>query len=65
MKNLSVKKASELSGMSEQFIRVGLQQGRLDFGYAVKISGDVYSYYISPIKFAEKIGIKLGEGYDG
>lgn len=61
MKNLSVKRAAELSGMSEQFIRVGLQKGVLDFGYAVKINGNAYRYYISPVKFAERIGIKPEE----
>ena len=37
-------------GVSPQFIRVGLQTGRLPFGTAVKMSSR-WTYYINPDKF--------------
>lgn len=39
-------------GVSEQFIRIGLQQKSLPFGYAVKMS-DRYTYHISENKLKE------------
>lgn len=35
---VTVKQAAELLGVSEQFIRIGLQQGKLPIGKAVKSS---------------------------
>ena len=58
-KNMSVKRAAELMGKSQQFIRVGLQRNLLPFGTAVKLSS-VWTYYISPKKFYEYIGIEEG-----
>ena len=60
-KNLPIKRAAELMGKREQFVRIGLQRGRLPFGTATKISAERYSYYISPIKFAEFTGLSLQE----
>lgn len=54
-KNISIKKASEILGKSEQFIRIGLQRGFLDFGKAVK-NGSKYNYHISPYKLMEYVG---------
>lgn len=56
---LSTKKAAELMNVSEQFIRIGLQQGKLPFGYAVQMSPRRWTYYISPAKFTEVTGISL------
>ncbi len=56
---LTVKEASELMGVSEQFLRIGLQQDKFPFGYAVKNKGR-WCYYISPIKFTEMTGINVG-----
>lgn len=53
--NLPVTVAAKRMGVSPEFIRVGLQNGILDFGYAVKISSR-YTYHISPKKFAEYVG---------
>lgn len=55
--NLSVKEAANLMGVSLQFIRVGLQKGILPFGYAVQISKNRFTYYISKQKFEEHTGI--------
>ena len=60
---LKTKDAARLMGVSEQYIRVGLQRGILPFGYAVQVSGGRYTYYISPDKFTEFTGIQVdGEG---
>ena len=43
---VTVKDAAKIMGVSEQFIRIGLQQNRLPIGTAVKMSS-VWTYYIS------------------
>ncbi len=60
---LTVKKAAKLMGASEQFVRLGLQQGIFPWGYAVKTSTQ-YTYFISTAKFAEFIGISIEEVSD-
>ena len=55
---LKVKDVARLMGVSENFIRLGLQQGLFQWGYAVKTSSE-YTYYISPVKFEEYTGIKV------
>ena len=50
MKKITVAEAATAMGVSQQFIRIGLQRGILDFGYAVKVSNR-YTYHISPYKF--------------
>ena len=55
--NLTIEEAARLMGVSRQFVRVGLQRGLLPFGYAVQISTDRYTYFISKQKFAEYTGI--------
>lgn len=55
---LSVERAAELLGASEQFIRIGLQQKTLPFGMAVKMSGR-WTYVITKQKFEEITGIKV------
>lgn len=56
MKSLKVSEAAQILNKSQQFIRMGLQHGILPFGSAVKTSSK-WSYYISPIKFYEYVGI--------
>ena len=53
---MKVKEAAQLLGKTEQFIRIGLQQGALPFGAAVKMKGGRYSYYISEKKLNEYMG---------
>lgn len=55
---LSVTQAASLLNASEQFIRIGLQQGTLKFGMAVKMSGQ-WTYVITKQKFEEVTGIKV------
>jgi ABC-type branched-subunit amino acid transport system permease subunit len=59
IKNLSVEVAARYMGVNPQFVRVGLQQGILQFGYAVKVGGGKYTYYISPVKFCEFTGASM------
>ena len=56
---LSVAEAARLLGASEQFVRIGLQQGTLKFGMAVKMSSQ-WTYVITKQKFEEFTGIKCG-----
>lgn len=58
---MTIAEASKLMDVSQQFIRVGLQKGRLPFGYAVQISAARYTYFISREKFFEYTGIKENE----
>lgn len=46
MSRVSVKDAARIMGVSQQFIRIGLQRGILPFGCAVKMS-DRFTYHIS------------------
>lgn len=55
---LSVAEAAYLLNASEQFIRVGLQQGTFPWGYAVKMSSQ-WTYVIIKQKFEEETGIKV------
>ena len=59
--NISVATAARLMGVSQQFVRVGLQQGVLKFGYAVKVASNNYTYFISRQKFTEYTGIETTE----
>ncbi len=55
MKNISVKEAAEILGVSQQFVRIGLQQGTLPIGTAVKMSSR-WTYHISPKLLEEYVG---------
>lgn len=51
---VSVKDAAKTLGVSEQFIRIGLQRNILPIGWAVRMS-DRFTYYISKKKLDEYI----------
>ena len=55
---ISVHRVAQLMNVSEQFVRVGLQQGKFPFGYAVKMSSK-WTYFINPVKFTEATGIHV------
>lgn len=57
--NLTIAEAAKLMGVSQQFVRVGLQKGIFPFGYAVQISKNRYTYFISRQKFSEHTGINV------
>jgi len=54
--HVSVKEAAEIMGASEQFVRIGLQRGRLPIGTAVQIAGNNYTYHISAKLLVDYIG---------
>lgn len=56
VKNISTAAAARCMGKSNQFVRVGLQQGALPFGAAVRGAGSRYNYYISPAQFRDYVG---------
>lgn len=55
---MTVKEAAELLGCDQQTVRMGLQQGRFNWGYAIKTSS-MYTYIIIASKFYEDTKIKL------
>lgn len=57
MERVSVKEAAQIMGVSEQFIRIGLQRELLPIGRAIKMS-DRWTYYISPKLLADFTGVK-------
>lgn len=56
MQNVPVAVTAKLIGKSDEFVRIGLQQNRLPFGTAVKISGDRWTYHISPGLLQQYLG---------
>ncbi len=63
-KLLTIKDAAFLMGVTEQFVRLGLQQGSLPFGAAVKFDKD-WSYVIFLNKFEEFTGITVPDSMRG
>ena len=64
-KNISVIRVAELMGKTPQFVRIGLQRELLPFGTAMKVNGRrQYSYYISPVKLADYLGVEVSEIFD-
>lgn len=55
MEKIKVKDAAAMLGVTEQFIRIGLQRGQLPIGAAVKFKSR-WAYHISPAKLREYIG---------
>ena len=60
MKKVSVKEAAKLMGVSQQFVRIGLQQNRFPFGTAVKMSSR-WTYYINEEKLLAYISHPIME----
>ena len=54
---ITVKEAAQKMGVSEQFIRLGMQRGELPIGSAVKMSS-VYTYHISQDLLDKYLGTK-------
>lgn len=54
---LTIEEAADLMGVSRQYVRVGLQKGVFPWGYAVKVSANRYTYFISRQKFCEALGL--------
>ena len=56
-----VSDAAKQLGMNTQTLRLALQQGKFDFGVAVKTSPKRYNYYINESRFEEYIGGRYGK----
>lgn len=54
MNRITVEEAAKILGVSAQFIRIGLQRGRLPIGTAVKMSSK-WTYHISPERLRKYI----------
>ena len=50
-------------GMDAQAVRVGMQQGKLDFGLAYKPTGRNYTYVFFPEKLRAVVGDKQMEAW--
>ena len=61
--NISIKKAADLMGIRQQFLRVLIQREKLPFAYAVKTeeTNKLYHYYINGKGLAEHIGKTVEE----
>ena len=60
MEALKIKtaEAAMIMGCSPQFVRIGLQQGKLDIGNAIKMSS-TWTYNISPAALARRQGMTV------
>lgn len=56
--NISVKEAAKLMEKSEMFVRIGLREGTLPIGTAIKTSSK-YTYHISPKLLKEYLGEEI------
>lgn len=54
---MKIKEVATRLGKSEQFVRVGLQDGRLPFGVAVKVKKR-WNYHISDNAFNDYMGTR-------
>lgn len=55
-RNVPVTEAARMLGVSPDVVRAALQAGVVDFGFAVQVTGEKYTYHISPKKLYEYIG---------
>lgn len=44
---IGIDEAAKMLNCTKQFLRVALQRGAYDFGVAIKMSGNRYTYYIN------------------
>lgn len=53
---MKIVEVAKILGKSPEYVRVGLQLGRLPFGTAVKVSDKKWSYHVSEKLFKEYMG---------
>jgi excisionase family DNA binding protein len=59
---ITVKRAAELTGLSQLTVREGIKSGRLEFGRAIPSpTGRHNTIHISPAKLAEYLGLTVDE----
>jgi hypothetical protein len=56
LEKISVTKTAKMIRKAPQYVRLGLQQGRLPFGSAVQNEKGRWNYHIVPKKLYEYIG---------
>lgn len=57
---ISVKRAAELTGLSQLTVREGIKRGIFDFGRAIPSkTGRHNTIHISPFKLAEYLGLSI------
>ena len=62
MNGVTIKRASEVMGKSQQYIRIGLQRGLLPIGNAEKMpNSSKFSYYVSPKLLSDYTGVAMNE----
>lgn len=66
-KRITVADAARVLGKDPQFVRIGLQNGKLPIGVAFKTDEDnsKYDYYISPKQLQDFTGCDLDEFFKG
>ena len=64
MKKITVKRAAQLMGKSELFVRECIRTGRLDIGTATKLpDSEKWNFSISPQGLADYLGCSVAELY--
>ena len=61
IRRISTATAARLLDKCEDYVRWGLQQGRLPFGTAVQTAPKRWSYHISPKLLADYTGLSVDE----
>ncbi|GEM_PF-2456325 len=56
---ISVKRASELTGLSPEYIRLGILKGVLPIGTAIQAGEARTNYHISPYLLAQYLGLTV------
>jgi len=57
IEKITIKKASEMLGKSQPFVRIAMQRNLINIGICVKKQGSKrYDYYINPKLFYEYLG---------
>ena len=65
MRKITVKRAAQLMGKSELFVRECIRTGALDIGTATKLPGsEKWNFSISPQGLADYLGCSVRELYD-
>lgn len=60
MNKVTVKRAAQLMGKSELFVREGIKAGLLPIGTATKLPGsEKWNFHISPAALAEYLGCSV------
>jgi len=63
IKRLTPGHIAKISSNGAQSIRIALQQGKADYGYAIRLTGNRYVYHFYPRKVEDCYGSLTGYGY--